>query len=309
MDFDKIGQKYLFIFYLLGQTPLNPFARPSTSSSLSQSSLASRARRIFHYVPSILFIILVFCESGKFIHNIICIPLDLHVIIFHVFVSGRILLLLFMVQCGPFFNKNIKIIWNKFCELESFTKNEMKMIWHFDSFERTIKLQVFTIIAFYFSRIYSGLAKTELVLDYSQFLFTFVSLGLMRIALLHILVYVNLFKHSLHEVNEHLMKMSRENGIFSVTKKSQHHHIEMVKKVHYKLWEIACGINSNFGWTLTALIVQAANGSLQPTYFIVAIFVESLEEETYSLRIVGKQKKIVILFRERDGGGLRLNVC
>lgn len=279
MDFHRIGRRFLFAFYLLGQTSLNPSASPS------------RVKKIWHYLPSIVFLLLTLCEAGKLIYNFAALPLTLPAIIFNVFATGKIVLGFFIVTCGPYFNTGIIEMWNEFCQFESLAQNGLQMKWRFEKFERKLTRHALLILALALSRVFSGMAGTELVLDAGQFVFTLHLILISRFSLLHVLVYVHLFEHSISFVNEHLAKVTREGGIFSLTKKTQHHQIETLKQLHYKLWQIACGINSNFGWILIALIVQTTNGSLQPTYFIVAIFVE---HDNFLQRIVGKHRPAAV---------------
>lgn len=293
MDFDQIGKRYLFAFYLLGQSSLNPYHK---SISLSNSSIKFK---IIHHLPSSMFFLLMTIECIQFMYDLITLEMDLAAAIRTVFIGGKLITSLFVIRCSTFFDETIPILWRNFLELEQFTIKKLQMHWHFCQFQHEFFFDIAIIsILFIFRVLYKILIDPVSPFKKLKLISVYVMIGFSRVTILHVVAYLNLLKHSMIVINRNLSRSAgeQENRIFRLNQKSKYQQIEMLKKMHFKLWKVGNGINKIFGWIMMTVIVQTTNDVLQPTYYIVTLYFENVVPAKNSYRIVGKTRNFSIHF-------------
>lgn len=284
MEIQSIGQKYLGFFFLLGQSAYNPYHNPIKCST-NNNRLRRRFVHFLQFVPSTVYIVFVsiscplywsFFVNGKFSFN--------HCVYF-IFALSKLLTCIMVFTCSPYFKNNLNNLWLNFQQLEHYASRRLQLTWSFKQCEQSYKRKVFwMIILSIFRIILKYIFRNARHSLYTTFSYALVVA--MIIAHLHILFYIDFYVFMLRTINNHLSKLHVNSlkEVFSIDAKIEITNIGFYKCLHYKFWQIAMAINSNFGWVLVSILVQTMSSILGSVYWIVADFYE--DDFTHSFQVI-----------------------
>lgn len=217
---------------------------------------------------------------------------NLNYAIFWVFIGGKIVTCITVLMCTPFFDTKLKDVWRQNVALEQYCDEVLHAKWSLKSMERRYWFDIMVIHGLFLFRTVLKVMYREPSTSRLRHLAAYTLIGLSNIAVTHIIFYVSLLNHSIININRILTK-SHSSGEFVVARAGMqidaiHAKIEIIKRLHQKLWQIVVGINSNFGWMLVTLMLQTMNNTLQPVYYIVVF--ANKDEIPNNMRILSEYK-------------------
>lgn len=265
MEFSEIARKYLFVFFILGQSSYNPRAGVRSEMSTIQ---------ILYFIPSTIYLFLTLLLSFIEVHGIYNYQFTFDYVIYVYFILSKIVTCFVILTSTPFFNKyKLKKLWSKFESMEQCSTKVLQLKWSFVEFERMYKREVWITILFFFGRLLCKLMFRDDKRLIWRHIRVCVLNGFSLISILHILFYVELLSHMLKSTNASLIKTFRSNGIFQVEQTNRnsvdHAYIEIYKRLHFSLWQITQLIKINFGWILVINILQFMSNLIHPVYWII----------------------------------------
>lgn len=273
MELKTFGQRYLRVFFLLGQSAFNPkFKLHEIPSSMKFK------QKLFHliqYIPSLMYLFYVILTCIFFLQMFSSDKFSFSYGVYSFFTLSKLLTCITVLTCSPFFPNNLQKLWLKFEHVERYTSRILYFHWSFKQCQRNYVRKVILTAVLLLSRIISKFALRHTLPFYSFFSYSLTTTSI--IANLHILFYVDLYEFMLRTINKKLSNIHRSNDIFKIPDKSEKSlsaQIEMYKSLHFKLWEICNLINLNFGWILVSIFLQTMSNFLNPIYWIVIDFYE-----------------------------------
>lgn len=272
MESARMAKKYLYPFFILGQSSYNPRRR-------RKSTLKFQARKIpfSHYIPSTIYFIITVLMGAASVDGVSASEFNLNYAIFWVFIGGKIVTCISVLMCTPFFDNKLKDLWHKYVVLEQYCNEVLHAKWTLKSMEQRYWFDISVIHLLFVVRAVCKAFYHEPNTSHLRHLAAYTLIGLSNIAITHIIFYVSLLNHSIININRNLSKSHNSGEIVEAKTSIQidaiYTKIEIMKCLHQKLWQIVVGINSNFGWMLVTLMLQTMNNILQPVYYIV-VFAE-----------------------------------
>lgn len=284
MNLKTIGQRYLTVFFFLGQSALNPCCKFAKIPS---------KRKILHFmefIPSMLYFIYVILTCTFHMRMFSSEKFSFSYGVYSFFTLSKVLTCIMVLTCSPFFPNNLRKLWLQFEHMERYSSRVLQFTWSFKAFEQSYIRKVILIVVLLMARFLSKVAlrRTSFPL-YSLFSYSLVTTSI--IATLHILFYVDLYVFMLRTINKNLsksMKCRRTSGVYRIDgekyEKYSMANIEMYKCLHYKLWKISYLINMSFGWILVSIFLQTMSNFLNPIYWIIIDFYE--DDFTKDLQVI-----------------------
>lgn len=283
METSRMAKKYLYPFFILGQSSYNP---------RQKFTLKFQTRRIpfSHYIPSSIYLVITVIIGVASVDGMSATEFNLNYTIFWVFIIGKIVTCITVLMCTPFFDNKLKDLWRKYVALEQYCNEVLHAKWSLKSMERQYWFDITLIHLLFLCRcIMKGLYIRDDT-KMSRHFAAHTLIALSNIAMTHIIFYLSLLNHAIININRNL-SVSHNSGEMIVAKSAVqidaiYTKIEIMKCLHQKLWQIVVGINSNFGWMLVTLMLQTMNNTLQPVYYIV-VYAEK-DDLSNNLRILSK---------------------
>lgn len=286
MTIHDIGQRYLGLFFLLGQSAYNPHYNPHNPSANYNKKLKSRFVHYLQFVPSTVYICFVSIScplywkifiNGKFTFN--------HCFYF-IFTLSKLITCIIVFTCSPYFKNNLNNLWLKFQQLEHYASRRLQLTWSFKQCEKSYKLKFIVIIILLIFRIISKfIFRNSRQSVYATFSYALVAAS--AIAHLHILFYIDFYVFMLRKINNHLSKSHANSltDVFLINEKIEIKNIEFYKCLHYKFWQIAVAINSSFGCVLVSVLIQTSISLLSALYWIIVDIYE--DDISNNFQVIG----------------------
>lgn len=183
-----------------------------------------------------------------------------------------------IISCG-----NVQSIWNHFTELEQLFSQRIPIKMNYREFNQQYALNIFLIFLCFSSLVaiklfyrFNGDSADRQIGVLILHLFALLSIA-------QILFYVSFFNHVLLSINRHIIKIV-ENYLSNRfieedigTKLMEQ--FQLLKIIHFKLWQIIELINSDFGAITAVLILEKSNQGIQTFYWII---IDMCEDDLYS---------------------------
>lgn len=268
METTRMAKKYLYPFFILGQSSYNP---------RQKSTVKIQAKKMFpfsHYIPSTIFFIVTVAIGVASTDGVSANEFNLNYAIFWVFIGGKMVTCITVLMCTPFFDNKLKDLCSQFVALEQYCNDVLHANWSLRPMERCYWLDVTVIYTLFVIRSVIKAIYRERNTTSLRHLAAYTLIGLSNIAITHIIFYVSLLNLSIVNINRCLSESHECGELRDTTNTANqvdaiYRKIEIIKCLHQKLWRIVNGIESNFGWMLVTLMLQTMNNILQPVYYIV----------------------------------------
>lgn len=287
----QLGDKYLIRFYQLGLSSINPAAVDTASAAVAAKP--GRMRKCFgkfhrRVIPSMCFFFVVITVTALSFHNFSLMHISFDNTIYCVFIICAFATCAMTLHRTPLFSNQSNCLWLALTNYELFVCHRLQIKMTFGAFRRKYNMYVWISVSLFLALM---LAKIAYRIDHANYVRQVAALILIFATLLvnvQILFYVSLFASMIEFLNQHIVDacgaIESETGAersrkYTATFKSY-------KLVYYKLYEISQLINENFGWIIVSLIMQNANNTIQPFYWIIV----GLHEDSIpsDLRILSK---------------------
>lgn len=284
MNLKQFGQRYITLIFLFGQSPFYPrYHRSSIRSGIGSELKKKEPNHLFqfvHLIPCIIYVIyLIFIITICI--NVITRKISFSYGVYSFFVLCKVVTCVMVLKCSPLCSNSLKKLWHQFEQLEQYARTVVKDEWLWRECERKYLQKSLLVMVTFMSRpIAKFFARGELFSLNKTFL-TYSLVFISNITILHILFYVHLMNFILEMINWSLSNSFKcgNNGVFKVNSgahidKKLLADIDVIKRFHYKLWQICKLINLNFGWIMVLLVLQKMSNTLNAIYWIIIDFYE-----------------------------------
>lgn len=272
LKMSQLGDKYLIRFYQLGLSSVDPGAVVTYNAAASPERLRQCCRK-FHrrLLPSLCFLVVMMTASVLSFYNLKFKKINFDNTIYCVFITCAFATCAMTLQRTPLFSNRSHYLWMALTNYEHFICQRLKVKIAFDAFRRKFNWCVRILVYLFLAML---LAKIVYRIDVDNYIRQIAALVLICVTMLvtfQILFYVNLFASMIELLNQHMVDArgaiecdtsAERSRKFTATLKNY-------KLIHYKLYEISQLINENFGWILVSLIMQNANNTVQPLYWVI----------------------------------------
>lgn len=178
---------------------------------------------------------------------------------------------------------------------------------NFYAFRRRYLQQVIVNFAHFVPPVVTFLASSSSNTNYFIVTAFFTLRILTLLPVFHVLFYVDLLDQMLKTFGRYVEMQATTaltemvDNLRGCRSKFAKNELKHYKLLHFKMWEVAQTMNSIFGWTLTAILLQYFISALYNVYFTLAKLgdepnvVDVLRKLTFSLRFVVKSPESVYL--------------
>lgn len=261
-------EKYLYWFYLLGLSSYNPHdTAPAKGLALFRRSIPAMC---FMFVTSLNGVF----SFNRFGQKKISLNECLH----GVFSLLMIFTAVMAFKRASFLRGDTNYTWKYFVNLETLILNRLKLEINFERFasnyNQKLIYSTFLFICLLAFKIFHRITVMNAVRQIGALNLTLITLGVN----FHILFYIDIFNFVFETINQNALKTFEPSGqtdtfIIDVKKVNYSEEIvqlfQMMKLIHFKMWKIVQVMNQDFGATLTLLIIQSTNTSIQTFYWII----------------------------------------
>lgn len=270
IQLSHLGDKYLFRFYQFGQS-VNPSVISNTTDNAPENFIHSCSRFSCQVLPSLCFCIVVITVALLSFHNFSLIHINFDNIIYCVFISCAFTTSLMALQQTPLFSNQSNNLWTALTNYEDFVWQRLQIKMTFGDFCQKYHLYASISGCLFFALM---LAKIVFRIDETNYIRQVAALILIFSTLMinfQILFYVSLFAYMIEFINQHIVDVSCEIECGSDAERSRKFTatFRSYKLVYYKLWEISQLINETYGWIIMSLLMQNANNTIQPFYWVI----------------------------------------
>lgn len=287
MNFHSFSRKYIFFFFLLGQSPF--YSR--NSSAGKQSKKVSWISHFIVYIPSLLYstylVVVIFIYFHKTLNEQLTISFSLYTL----FISNKIATSIVVLKGSPFVPNTFPKIWSTFKSLEQYSIQNVQFQWSYAQHERNLLTKFGILLTLNICRISSKF----LFDNHGSFLRNFMNFSMIVVAFtvaLHILFYLEMMSFAMKTVNEHLSKSllnskigNGNGGVFMLQdnhERKLYADVEVYKWIHFKLFRLCKLINTNFGWIFECYFMQVFGNMLNLfTVIVIEIDEENLTHGYY----------------------------
>lgn len=289
MDFHSFSRKYIFFFFLLGQSPF--YSR--NSSAGMQSKKVSWISHCIVYIPSLLYstylVVVIFIYFHKTLNEQLTISFSLYTL----FIWNKIATSIVVLKGSPFVPNKLPKVWCTFKSLEQYSIQNLQFQWSYTQHEQDLLTKFGILLTLNFCRI----SSKYLFDDHVSFFRTFLNFSMIVVAFtvaLHILFYLEMMSSAMKTVNEHLSKslLNSKIGVRNGTvfmlqdnhERKLYADIEVYKWIHFKLYRLCKLINTNFGWIFECYFMQVF-GNMLNLFTAIVIRIDK-EELTHGYYII-----------------------
>lgn len=278
----KISEKCLHCFYLIGLSCYNPYG----------ADPVNRCAVFCQSIPAIGFLLIGFVNSGFAFNRFAQKQIDLNECLYAVNILLMVVTVIMAFKRSSFLRGDTKCIWKYFVNLEALILNRFKLELHFDQFiGNYIRKLCFSLLLFTCLMLFKIIHRMNAYNAIRQ-------IGALNIFLttllinFHILFYIDVFNYIFETINKNALKTIEINQtdafVIEVKRVNYSEQIiqlfQMMKLIHFKMWKIVQVMNQDFGATLTLLIIQSTNTSIQSFYWIILeLYEDDLSE---NIRII-----------------------
>lgn len=268
MELSEFSRKYLFIFYVIGQSAFNP---------KQCTKIRTRKQIVVQNIPIIVIghIVILTTLSGITFQNIDTEEFSP----INIFFGNTFLLLMCTTNMIAFvqnirYQNNLKNIINKFAVIEQIFTGRLCIPLSLSKFFRHFRGKVLVCLSLYsmaFAIMLAINTYQERTMKVTLHIFLLMFLGI--VASLHALLYIEMehFFISFFVDNIELAVKTRHAHVLFYEDKSTSAVIMQLgyyKHVHFKLWDISQTIGRHFGWILILICMQSFVDATYTAYWI-----------------------------------------
>lgn len=271
MNFHNFVRKYVFFFFILGQSP----RYPNNITIKSPTKKPFQLSKFIVHIPSMLYsVFLVMALFDYFYFTLNEKVFGLYAL----FIWNKFATSIAVLKNSPLVPNTLPKVWHTFEDLERLTIRHFQFEWQYGRHEKRILATFVTITVLNVFRISSKYFFGEDGSIFTAFLNGSMIFVAYTVAL-HILFYLEMMNFAMKTVNKHLSK-SQNNGIklnpFKLDWNGQKLYvdIEMYKSVHYQLYKLCKLINENFGWIFECYFLQVF-GNMLNLFTVIVIDIQT----------------------------------
>lgn len=264
-DFLGVSKKYLFIFFILGQSSFNPHSNTDKKSFFF---------KFLHFLPSVLFILLTYATGVTCFYGFRMTDMSVDKVIYAIIIITRLVTCTILMQRTPFFDTQMKVLITKLVKMEYFASHGLRFQLSYIVFDRNYCQKVRIILASYVTLVCAKFLTRVSDINYVRQISALFLLLTTTLAILHILFYVYLMKCVIAQISRNVVNMFHRKIVQIQEFKEWKNLISVenfrnFKQAHFKLWELTDLVNDQFGWILVTLVLQNMINTIQPVYWIV----------------------------------------
>lgn len=283
---DCFVKTYLNVFHKFGLSSYNP-NECDTTSPVGTS------------IPSFCYLIIACICGIMSFDNFSHLKVNFDNCIYAIFIILMVVTAAMVFERASFSHGNARNIWKHFIELKELLSNRIEMKIDFRQFNQRyifkLSLMLFSFGALVTIKILHRFNSENFIRQTGTLVLQFLAL----LAMCQILFYVSFFNYVLNSINRHIMEIvdldqciEDVEFIDDLGPKIMFYY-QILKLIHFKLWEILQLINDDFGGLLTILIIEKSNTSVQTIYWVIVELIE--DDFTTNLRIISKHSLIIQL--------------
>lgn len=278
----NIFGRYLYIFYLFGLSAYNPRNNlPVNGFAIIRKSM-----------PSMFFVLIILLSGVMSFDHFTSVKINLNNCLHAIFVLLMVVTGLTAFKRSSFLRGDTKYIWKYLLNLETLILKRFHLDINFTRFvvvyNRKLICMVFLLSCLAAFKFYHRIDASNAVRQIGVINLTLITLGVN----FYTLFYIDLFNFIFETINKHTMMnidlSECDNIVIDVKNSNLSEQIiqlfQILKLLHFKLWKIVRIMNYDLGGTLTLLIIQNTNTSIQTFYWIIFELYE--DDLTQNIRII-----------------------
>lgn len=268
MDFEAISRRFLYPFFILGLSSIDP--------SIEVSTLAPKAASI-DFISTLIYLIIV---TASFVVSTYAGTLSKHVQIINiVFLYAYLLcegLLNFTVAIQAIlYRKNFRKLHAMYRSIQNYLSIQIGQNVQIDKLHHRLWCVVFMLwtpyaYELFIHNILHGDRSNQL-LENTMLILHFFGIAVQMNILIHVEILNFFATHStqwLHTRTEKTLSLYENTSLNSMKQKNAFLEIRHFKYIHFQLWKISKYINHIFGWSMAVIIFRNFIGLAYSGYWI-----------------------------------------